>query len=835
VHRGNAGDGASPAAAPVARPKARGKFLFLGDEKFWPRGVSYGTFRPDADGNEYRPPDLVERDFALMAASGLNAIRTYTVPPRWLLDAAQRYGLRVMVGLPWEQHVTFLDDKERARSIAARVRAGVRACAGHPAVLCFAIGNEIPAPIVRWHGSRRIERYIERLYHAAKCEDSDALVTYVSYPTTEYLQLPFLDIVSFNVYLEARERLEAYLARLHNLAGDRPLILTEVGLDSRRHGERTQAKVLEWQIRSSFGAGCAAVFVFSWTDEWYRGGHDIHGWDFGLTRRDGRAKPALAAVREAVAEVPFPKDRPWPRISVAVCSHNGARTIRDCFDGLLRLRYPNFEAIVVDDGSTDQTPAIAQEYGFRLISTRNKGLSSARNTALAAADGEVVAYIDDDAWPDPDWLTYLAASFMSTDHVGVGGPNIPPPDDGVVAEAVANAPGGPIHVLLSDREAEHIPGCNMAFRKEALEAIGGFDPQFWTAGDDVDVCWRLQQRGWTLGFHPGAMVWHRRRNSIRAYWRQQRGYGRAEALLERKWPEKYNAGGHVTWTGRIYGNGLARVLGKRVGRIYHGTWGSALFQSIYEPAPGMFSSLYLMPEWYLVIAALAGLSALGLSWRPLLLGLPLLAVGLAAPVGHAIWRATRLPAGKVPFSPTARLKSRALTALLHLVQPIARLEGRLRSGLTPWRRGAGGCVWPRVRTAAVWSERWRASTEWLQSLEAALRGMGARVIRGGDYDQWDLEVRGGVFGAVRVHMAIEEHGAGRQLVRFRASPRCSREGLLTTALFALCAGALLNQAFVAGTILGTTATMLAALMFRQCAGALACVLDALGLIKETTS
>ena len=107
-----------------------------------------------------------------MAAIGVNAVRTYTVPPRWLLDLALEHGLRVMVGLPWEEHVTFLDDRERAqRRSSERVREGVRACAGHPAVLCYAIGNEIPASIVRWHGRHRIERFLQQLYRAAKEED----------------------------------------------------------------------------------------------------------------------------------------------------------------------------------------------------------------------------------------------------------------------------------------------------------------------------------------------------------------------------------------------------------------------------------------------------------------------------------------------------------------------------------------------------------------------------------------------------------------------------------------------------------------------------------------
>src|SRR5437879_4491792 len=195
-------------------------------------------------------------------------------------------------------------------------------------------------------------------------------------------------------------------------------------------------------------------------------------------------------------------------MSVVVCTFNGSRTIRDCLEGIGKLCYPNYETIVIDDGSTDGVGDIAAEYDVRLIRTENQGLSAARNLGMQEATGEIIAYIDDDARPDPHWLTYLAATFMGSDCAAVGGPNIAPPGAGPMAECVANAPGCPMHVLLSDQEAEHVPGCNMAFRKACLEAVGGFDRQFRTAGDDVDVCWRLQQHGWRVGFSPAAMVWH---------------------------------------------------------------------------------------------------------------------------------------------------------------------------------------------------------------------------------------------------------------------------------------------------------------------------------------
>jgi len=826
-------DTPSPAAA---RPRARGKFLFVGNEKLYVRGVTYGTFRPRADGTEVPEPAVVERDFALMAANGINAIRTYSVPPRWLLDAAQRHNLRVMVGLPVERYIGFLADKRRdAPDIEALVRTGVRACAGHPALLCYAVGNEIPAPVARWFGRRRVERYLERLYRAAKDEDPEGLVTYVNYPSTEYLRLDFLDFMCFNVYLESQQRLQAYLARLHTLAGERPVVMSEIGLDSRRHGEHLQARTLDWQVRSAFAAGCAGAFVYAWTDEWHRSGEDVEDWDFGVTRRDRSPKPALRAVRDAFADVPFAPSLPWPRVSVVVCTYNGSRTISECLDALTRLDYPDYEVIVVDDGSTDGAAAIARRYACRLIQTENRGLSSARNAGLGAATGEIVAYLDDDASPDPHWLTYLAATFLSSSHAGVGGPNVAPPGDGPIAECVARAPGGPVHVLLTDREAEHIPGCNMAFRKACLEAIGGFDPRFRVAGDDVDVCWRLQERGWTLGFSPAAMVWHHRRNSLYAYWKQQIGYGRAEAMLERKWPEKYNGPGHVRWAGRIYGQGLTQVLRWTRSRVYHGIWGVAPYQSLYEPAPGLLGSLPQMPEWHLITAILLGITALSASWRPLRLALPLLVLGLVVPLAQACVSAAR---ATFPDAPSATpLARRLLTAGLHLLQPLARLRGRLREGLTPWRcRGAvrPAPLW-RV-TTSIWCERWQPPDERLRAIETSLRAAGACVLRGGPHDRWDVEVRGGFLGAARMLMAVEEHGGGRQLVRLRSWPVIPVRGpILTLGLGAVALAAIHDRAWPAAAVLGLCALLPLLKGMEEAAAAMATVASSLRRLRERES
>jgi len=801
--------------SPPSRLRAGGKFLFAAGEKLTVHGVTYGTFRPTAAGDEFPEPAAVERDFRLMAANSINAVRTYTPPPRWLLDRAWESGLRVLVGLGAEREVGYLNDARGMAGIERRMRERALACQAHPAILAYAIGNEIPAAVVRWLGPRNVERFLGRLCDTVRDVDPEGLVTYVNYPSTEYLQLPFTDLVSFNVYLESQDRFDAYLPRLQNLAGDRPLLITELGLDSLRNGPEAQAAAIEGQVRSAFAWGASGVFVYAWTDEWHRSGEDVTDWDFGLVRRDRTAKPALGAVRRVFEEDAVPRLAAAPRISIVVCTYNGARTLRDCLEGIGEIEYPNFETIVVDDGSTDATARIAAEYDVRLIRTENRGLSAARNTGWEVATGEIVAYVDDDARPDPHWLRSLAWTFQTTDHMAVGGPNIAPAGDGWIAECVAHAPGGPMHVLVSDTEAEHIPGCNMAFRKHALAAIGGFDAQFRTAGDDVDVCWRLRDRGWTLGFNPGAMVWHHRRNSVRTYWRQQLGYGRAEALLERKWPERYDAMGHYPWAGRIYGNGLTRALIARRGRIYQGPWGSAPFQILDPPVPTLLSSLPLMPEWHLAILGLAILTGLAILWPPLWASSAFLAIFLAIPIAQAVASAR---AARFRGPALSRLRRLALTAALHLVQPLARLRGRLRHGLSPWRvRGLRSFTFPRPRRFDAWTPRWRAPEARLQGILQALHANGCVVRCGGDYDSWDLEVRGGLFGSARLRSGVEEHGQGRQMVRARLWPRASGLALAAAVAFAvLAAAALLDRSWVTGGVLAALAAALAARAAWEC-------------------
>jgi O-antigen biosynthesis protein len=607
----------------------------------------------------------VEEDFAAMAAVGINTVRTYTVPGLEILDLAEETGLKLLMGVWWDDP-RYLDPTDRgswqkmASEAQAAVEEAVESFAGHPAVLGFVLGNEIPGPVVRWYGRRRIEDLLRILYETGKDAAPQALFSYANYPTTQYLDTGCFDFDCFNVFLENETAYRRYLAQLQVSTGDRPLLLTELGLDS-GGGEDRQAECLHWQLQGAMELGLAGTCVFSWTDDWWVGRHKVEGWYFGVTRENRDPKPALNVLEGYYRRRPSELREEWPRASVVVCAYQAQDTIEECLWSLTELDYPNYEVLVVDDGSTDATAPIARRFPVRLLSRERLGLSGARNVGLEHAEGEIVAYIDADAQADPDWLTYLVLALQAQRTAGVGGPNPAPPDDPPVAQCVARAPGGPIHVLLDDERAEHVPGCNMAFWRERLLEIGGFDPIYRAAGDDVDVCWKLLDRGYDIRFHPSALVWHRRRDSVKAFWRQQLGYGKAEALVERNHPDKFNSLGQATWRGVVYGP--TSILASR-GRVYVGRFGDAPFQRLYS------GQNYFNPLWASYLGLCLLLPAL---LNPYLLVMP--AAGLSALAGIYVWRGVGV-ARRERLRPIWRLGP--LIGLLHLLPPVARAWGRLR-------------------------------------------------------------------------------------------------------------------------------------------------------------
>ena len=839
---------ADPVVSRDTRPTAEGrivvdgKFLREGAERFLVKGVTYGTFAPDADGYQFPRQAQIAQDFRLMAELGINTVRVYTAPRRDLLDEAARHGLKVMVGLPWSQHVAFLDDTKLRRQIEHSVIEAVRALGDHPAVLLFALGNEIPPGIVRWHGHVGIEHFLRGLYESAKAVAPERLFTYVNFPPTEFLDLSFLDVFAFNLYLHREADLRAYLARLQHIAGHKPLLLAEAGADSFREGEDGQAAITSMHIRTAFREGACGAIAFAWTDEWWRGGFDVEDWAFGLVHRDRTPKLAAASVCQAFADAPFPAEAQhvWPRVSVVICAYNAAETIEDCLASVDALTYPDFEVIVVNDGSRDRTSEIAQGHaGVRVFDIPNGGLSAARNVGLAHATGQIVAYTDADTRVDRDWLTYLVQPFLTSDVVGSGGPNVVPADDPPMAQCIARAPGGPTHVLLDDRTAEHVPGCNMAFTRDALVAIGGFNPVYLRAGDDVDLCWRLQARGWKIGFAASALVWHHHRSSVKAYWRQQVGYGEGERWLMGHHPEKF-LDGHMLWHGRIY-SPLPFVRSLWGERINAGVWGTAAFPSVYRTDVHPFAFLPHSVRWQvlsflLVIAGMLAASLGDRAWAAaMLLGTGF--IGVTATVAKNVAYAWRSDVDSLTGN---RLWYRAVVAYLHFLQPFARLRGRIRGILSPpevmrpaidARAGLGPR--PSLREAwralflisggvtedRYWSDTWTTTDRMLTKLVDWLRR--SRAVRTIEIDEgWshdrDVSVLLGRLAWLDIRAVVEEHGGGKSLFRVTTYLRPTSFGILAAvALAAALLGAAVTGLALRWPVAGASATAvsLAAALF----------------------
>jgi GT2 family glycosyltransferase len=769
----------SEPAAELTPISARGKFLHDAAGKWFAQGVTYGPFPPGTDQLQLPAPEIVARDFAQMRELGVNLVRVYHPPPRWLLDSAAANGLRVLAGIPWAQHADTLRSSRIRREIERTLRAAVAASAGHPAMLGWLAGSEMASNVVRWLGAKKVRVFLDCLIDAIHEEDPSALASYASFPPTEYLIPAAADFLTFNVFLERRADYARYLARLHNLADGRPLIIGEFGLDTLRHGEERQAETLAWHHDETIRSGAAGAILFSWTDEWFNGGQLVDDWRFGLVTADRRPKAACAVLRPLLTKGPSPEAHaPLPRVppvSVIVCAYNAAGTLPGCLRALDALRYEDFEIILVDDGSTDGTPACiaawveerARDHHDErpvqhIVHQENLGLSAARNTGAKAAAGEVLAYTDADCEPDVDWLYHLVSALLSGEFAGVGGPNLPPPATSLVPAAVAASPGGPSHVLLTDSVAEHVPGCNMAFWRWAFDAAGGFDAAFRRAGDDVDFCWRVQANGGVIAFAPGAVVWHHRRFTVRCFLRQQCGYGEAEALLRFKHPILFTAIGSAKWRGVIYGAPrLSWWFSHPV--VYHGALGQGLFQSLY-PAPSSPVAAYLGSVEWLALAIIVALFSIPLPWLrvvPVMMLLGSIAVALS-------WMSsTHLDARH------ESLRARLLVAWLAFLQPLVRGWARWRARLIP------PATKPEVIQASddkpgrlvFWSEKGVGRDALLPNLLHALTDSGWRYTVDPGWRRWDVQIHGGHWWNVLVRTVTDDHGRGKCLTRVSLVPQ----------------------------------------------------------------
>lgn len=783
------------------RVRTRAKFFFEGDQKFFLKGVTYGTFKPDAEMYYVGTPEKAARDLQMMNAIGINAVRIYHAPPKWFLDLAYQNNVRVMITLWWGQNVDFLSSARRRREIFTKVEKDVKANAGHPALMGYLVANEISSTMVRWYGVRQVTEFVETMINVGRDQDDDVLFSYASFPPTEFLLPSNMDFYTFNVYLHAQSDFDRYLARLQNLAEDKPLIMGEFGMDTLRHPQEEQAEMLRWHIESVVRGGLAGTFVYTWTDEWWVNGIDILDWEFGLVTRDREPKKAYYTIKEiygsgepVIKRVELPS---YPKVSVVVCSYNGGPTLGPCLESLKHLTYPNYEVILVDDGSKDNTQEIAAKHPWIVnIKQENKGLSVARNVGGQAATGEIIAYTDSDCMADPEWLYFLVGTLISGPYAGVGGPNISPPAANWIQACVAAAPGGPSHVLLTDVVAEHIPGCNMAFYKWAFEKVGGFDPEYRKAGDDVDFCWRLQQEGQVIAFSPSAIVWHYRRFTLQAFRKQQEGYGEAESLLRFKHLVFFGPTGTAKWKGQIYGAPrFTWLINSPV--IYHGIFGEGLFQSIYPTSQSELAAYLSSVEWVVLTVFVFCLSIP----FPDLRIVPYIMFGGTFLVALSFMIHAKLE----PKHDTIR--ARLLVTFLALTQPLFRGWARYYTWLkykrTPpaviasheanYTPPPGGSI----SMLNFWTENGQGRERLLPEIIQALEDEGWNYSTDTGWKEWDVQVYGSLWWGIKLRSVTEYHGGPKCLTRIALDTHM----VATTFLVNLILLAIVSyrQFFVAGS------------------------------------
>ena len=104
-------------APPLLPIRVQAKFFFEGENKWFIKGVTYGPFAPDAAGDFVGDPEKAHRDFTLMSAVGINLLRIYHVPPKWFLDLARKFRLRVLISIPWAEHIEFLNNRKIQKQV----------------------------------------------------------------------------------------------------------------------------------------------------------------------------------------------------------------------------------------------------------------------------------------------------------------------------------------------------------------------------------------------------------------------------------------------------------------------------------------------------------------------------------------------------------------------------------------------------------------------------------------------------------------------------------------------------------------------------------------------
>jgi glycosyltransferase involved in cell wall biosynthesis len=740
---------------------SHGKFFSRFGHKFFFKAMRLEDVGSDLDFNQKLKLRHRLDDLKLAHTTGLvlTEEQAYSI-----LDVVAQAGLYAVV--EFKIAAEEIVDRKRFSAANSRIAHAANILHANSALIGFLIDCPMSQDALRAHGIGAVRKRLTALLETLRDRAPHAMLSLKLRPETRALSLLQEDFLYGEIPALPPLEIRDFVVSLHNVAETRP-VLIEFAQASPGQDEA---------VAVAFGTGAAGVVAPPVPAP------ASHDW---LGVRMLRASELMPFVKLNGTCPPRPST--IPMVSVVVCAYNAERTMRPCLESLRKLEYPNYEVVIVDDGSSDATAEISMDFPeFRLIRQANKGLSVARNVGMHAARGEIIAYTDSDCVVDPHWLTLMVRAMEQGGFDGCGGPNLSPHEDGRVEACCAASPGAPCHVLVSDNRAEHLAGCNMVFTKAALAKIGGFDPIFRTAGDDVDICWRLIEAGFRLGFAPAAFVWHFRRNTIKAYYGQQRGYGRAEALLYPRYSDRFNLLGQIAWRGTI--PGLARTIpGGSTKRVFWGA-SNAGSQTLYDPALSMARVLPQTLEWN-VFALFAVLGSIALGWTPI----PALAMLALGPL-WALYYGWHAPLEKCHQSFASRILIAYLCYTGTMVRTITRYKTRAAAIMekedTEMVRQRPTINWlKRSINLAYWNEDYTQRENLLDRMLKLFARVGQPVAIDQGWNDYDAELRPNIWTRIEVKTADEEHGGSRITNHVVARVRLSK-----LSHYALGAGACLVAA-----------------------------------------
>ncbi|MCE5286605.1 MAG: poly-beta-1,6 N-acetyl-D-glucosamine synthase [Pelosinus sp.] len=220
----------------------------------------------------------------------------------------------------------------------------------------------------------------------------------------------------------------------------------------------------------------------------------------------------------------------YPMVSVLIPAHNEQDAIQSTVESIMQVNYPNFEVIVIDDGSKDDTPLIleqlAEKYNILrvLILEKNMGKPSALRFGTLASRGEIMITIDADAYVEPEAITWMVSHFVSGPRVGAvtGNPRVRNRTS-LLAKVQVGEYSSIIGMIKRTQrllgKVLTVSGVIVAFRKEALYDVGLWDIDMIT--DDINITWKLEKRFWDIRYEPKAMCWILVPESLKGLWRQR--------------------------------------------------------------------------------------------------------------------------------------------------------------------------------------------------------------------------------------------------------------------------------------------------------------------------